>query len=91
MKIKLSKFGKILISRPDGREAFLSMRAYLIPRKFKGAVELDIDGVDGMTPSWLDEVVSGIRSDPNLKIRLLPSENQTVKESIKAIDLNAPT
>jgi hypothetical protein len=89
MKIQLKKFGELLISRPDGREAFLAMRAYTIPRNFKGHIEIDFSNVAVMTPSWLDEVVQGLK-DLKLKVIFLPSDNPTVIESLKAIGESSP-
>ncbi len=83
--IQIGKFGEDLLSRPEGREAFLVMRSYHIPKNFNGTVELNFDGVKVMTPSWLDEVVTGLKNDMHVEVKFLPSNNPTVTESIKAI------
>jgi hypothetical protein len=57
MKIQISKFGNLFVSRPDGREAFLAARAYIINKEETEFV-LDFTGVDVLTPSWTDEFVS---------------------------------
>lgn len=87
MRIELKKFGTILMSRPAGREAFLVMRAYFKPASSEEKIELDFDGVDVVAPSWLDEVLNGLKeSYGKSRIVCLPSSNPTVEESLKAID-----
>ncbi len=86
MKIELKKFGNILMSRPAGREAFLVMRAYFKPTHPEEKIELDFDGVDVVAPSWLDEVLTGLKElYGESQVICLPSSNPTVEESLKAI------
>ena len=54
MRIDVSKFGKTLISRPAGRDAFLSARAYNVPKDSTDVIELDFGQVQVLTPSWAD-------------------------------------
>lgn len=85
MKIKLAKFGEMLISRPAGREAYLSAKAYLIKDKPK-ELEIDFDRVKVLTPSWMDEFTTSARKDyPGVKIKYLKSDNPTVIASLKTI------
>ena len=43
MRIELQKFGKVLTSRPTGKEAFAAIRPTLDPNA--DAVEIDLAGV----------------------------------------------
>lgn len=86
MKIEIKKFGELLTSRPAGREAFLVMRSYLKPADDREPIELDFEGVKVMTPSWLDEVLTGLRETYGDRVQCLPSQNQTVIESLKVIE-----
>lgn len=71
----------MLISRPAGREAYLSAKAYLLKNKPRD-IEVDFDGVKVLTPSWLDEFLTLLKSDyPDIKILLLKSDNPTVTAS----------
>ena len=86
MTIKLQKFGDMLISRPSGREAYLSAKAYLITEK-DDLIELNFDGVKVLTPSWIDEFLNLLKKDyPRVKIKFLSSTNLTVIASLKAIE-----
>ena len=86
MRIELKRFGEILTSRPAGREAALAMKAYQrLPGDEK--VELDFEGVLSVGPSWLDEVLSGLRREFGRDcVVCLPTKNLSVIESLKVID-----
>lgn len=87
MKIELKKFGKILNSRPAGREAALTIRAYFKPKPGE-KIKLDFTGVISVGPSWLDEVMSFLsREYGKERLTILPTSNASVIESLKAIDV----
>jgi hypothetical protein len=87
MKIELKKFGDILISRPAGKEAVSVMKAYMQPTSKSENIELDFSGVKVMGPSWLDEVLSGLKEAFGEKrVICLPSDNASVRESIKVLE-----
>ncbi len=89
MKIELKKFGIILVSRPEGREAALAIKAYSKPISSTEVIELDFSGVDVLTPSWLDEFVQTLKQGFSLsshKIKYLPCHNPSVIESIKVLE-----
>jgi hypothetical protein len=85
MRIQIKKFGEILTSRSEGREAFLVSRAYLKPATTDEKVELDFDGVKVLTPSWADEFITGLRLEYGERVVFLPSSNPTIIESLKII------
>lgn len=86
MRIELKRFGSILTSRPAGREAALSIKAYQRPAADE-RLELDFDGVISVGPSWLDEVLSELwREFGRDRVICLPTPNPSVIESLKVID-----
>ncbi|OGG03680.1 hypothetical protein A2W14_01390 [Candidatus Gottesmanbacteria bacterium RBG_16_37_8] len=86
MKIIVSKFGQILISHPSGREAYLSAKAYLLPKKM-ASVEFDFKEVKVLTPSWISECVFLLKKDyPQVKISWLNTQNPSVSESLKMLE-----
>lgn len=87
MKIELMKFGTILISRPAGKEAFASAKAYLFPQNIEGnEIEIDFTGVEVLSPSWADEFLSGIRNlYKNIDIKYLNTNNPSVKETLNIL------
>lgn len=86
MKINMSKFGEFLTSRPAGREAFLTARAYTIPKDSVDTIELDFSKVKVLTPSWADEFIRGLEEEYGKnKIKFLPSTNPSVELSLKAV------
>jgi len=54
MKIELKKFGNLLTSRQDGREALAAIEPLLLNMVDNETLELDFDGVITFTPSWAD-------------------------------------
>ena len=85
MILKLSKFGEILISRPSGREAYLSFKAYLLDKKEK-IIVIDFEKVKVLTPSWMDEFLTQLKKDnPKLKIIFRKSANPTVISSLDTL------
>lgn len=86
MKIEIRKFGDLLVSRPAGREAFLVIQAYFKPSSPVEPIELDFTGVQVMTPSWLGEVLEGLKKEYGERVCCLPSDNPSVIESLKALE-----
>lgn len=85
MKIKLAKFGDVLISRPAGREAFLAMSAYLTGGIQKDEeIIIDFAGIKVLTPSWADEVITKLAENFN-NIKLINTDNPTVKATLKTL------
>ncbi len=90
MKIDVSKFGTVLVSHPAGREAFLTARAYSIPKDSSEPIELDFSGVKVLTPSWADEFVRGLEQEfGSSRITVSEGENLSVKTTFET--LRAPT
>lgn len=86
MKIEIKKFGKMLISRPAGKEAFAAAKAYVLKDLAGGEILLDFDGVDVLSPSWADEFISGLNVlYPGINITYLNTENQSVSATLKIL------
>jgi hypothetical protein len=86
VKVEVRKFGEILTSRPSGREAGLAIKAYFKPQP-GDRIELDFSGVLAVGPSWLDEVLTVLRSEYGKdRVICLPSENASVTGSLKIIE-----
>lgn len=87
MKIEIKKFGKLLISRPAGKEAFAAAKAYIFKELDDKEIILDFDGVDVLSPSWADEFLSGLKGlYRNAKIIYLNSDNPSVQATLKILD-----
>lgn len=85
MKIELKKFGNMLISRPAGREAFLIMKSSLIKNLDKNElIEIDFSGVDVLTPSWADEVITKL-FEMFENINLLNTDNESVIQTLETL------
>lgn len=86
MRIDVSGFGKVLISRPAGHEAFLSARAYHIPKDADEAIEMDFSNVQVLTPSWADEFIRGLREEFGAsRIKIIEGDNLSVKTTFETL------
>ena len=85
MKLQLEKFGKTLISRELGSEAFKAFQSTL--RELSGDEDLEIDfsGVLTLSPSWADEFLSPLLNQLGDRLMLLPSDNLSVHATLKIL------
>ncbi|MBC7396959.1 MAG: DUF4325 domain-containing protein [Bdellovibrionales bacterium] len=88
MKISMVKFGEFLMSRPAGHEGAQIMCASFAPGNESEIIELDFAGVKASGPSWIHEVVLGLRTQFKNKIVVLDCGNSSVIESLKFLDLS---
>lgn len=87
MRIELKKFGRVLTSRPAGREAFAAVRPTLDPSA--ETIEVDFSDIISLAPSWADEFLSALNEFyKNRKTRFayLPTDNQSVIETLKIVE-----
>ncbi len=84
MRIELKKFGKVLTSRPAGKEAF----AAILPTLDESAevVEIDFDGIISIAPSWADEFFAALKKMYAERLRYLDSDNPSVKATLKILE-----
>ena len=86
MVIQIKKFGKMLISRPAGKEAAAIILSSFKPSSDREPIDLDFTGVEVIAPSWLDEVLTALRDRYGKRVGCLASDNLSRQESLKVID-----
>jgi hypothetical protein len=88
MKIDIKDFGKILVSHPAGREAFLRAKAYLFQPLLKHEdIIFDFAEVDVLTPSWAEEFIyQTAQYYAGHQTRFINTENLSVKESLAILE-----
>ena len=85
MKLQLEKFGKTLISRELGSEAFKALQPILRELSKDEELEIDFSGVLTLSPSWADEFLSPLLNQLDDKLILLPSDNLSVIATLKIL------
>ena len=85
MKLQLEKFGKTLISRELGGEAFKALQPTLRELPKDQELEIDFSGVLTLSPSWADEFLSPLLNQLNDRLIILPSDNLSVQATIKIL------
>ena len=86
MKLQLEKFGKTLLSRELGSEAFKAFATTLrdiISREEE--LEIDFSGVLTLSPSWADEFLGPLLAQLGDRLVLLPSDNLSVQATLKIL------
>lgn len=84
MRIELKKFGKVLTSRPAGKEAFAALRPTLDPSV--DLVEIDFSDIISLGPSWADEFFTALKTLYKGRVKYLPTDNQSVVETLKILE-----
>ena len=85
MKLQLEKFGKTLISRELGSEAFKALQPTLRELSKDEDLEIDFSGVLTLSPSWADEFLSPLLNQLDDKLILLPSDNLSVHATLRIL------
>ena len=85
MKLELEKFGKTLISRELGSEAFKAFQPSLRVLPKDEELEIDFFGVFTLSPSWADEFLSPLFERLGERLVLLPSDNLSVQATLKIL------
>lgn len=85
MKLQLEKFGKTLISRELGSEAFKAFQSTLRELSPGEELEIDFSGVLTLSPSWADEFLSPLLDQLGERLVLLPSDNLSVQATVKIL------
>ena len=84
MRIELKKFGKVLTSRPTGKEAFAAIRPIVDPNV--KMVEIDFSDIISLSPSWGDEFFTALKNMYGDRVKYLPTDNPSVIETLKIIE-----
>lgn len=89
MIIEIKKFGKILNSRPAGREAVLRAKQIINGYASFEEIVIDMSGLDVLTPSFADEFYTGVKNlYPKSNIKVTGYEdNVVVKETLTSLDI----
>jgi len=85
MKLQLGKFGKTLISRELGSEAFKAFQTTLRELSKDEELEIDFSDVLTLSPSWADEFLSPLLDLLGDRLVLLPSDNLSVHATIRIL------
>ena len=80
--IYLKNFGKVLVSRPAGSEAFNAIRPTLNAHE---PIQVDFEGVLTVTPSWLDEFLTHLAEFAAGGVVLLPTRNASVLAALPVL------
>ena len=86
MKLQLEKFGKTLISRELGGEAFKALQPTLRELSSSEELEIDFSGVLTLSPSWADEFLSPLLNQLDDRLVLLPSDNLSVHATLRILE-----
>ena len=85
MKLQLEKFGKTLISRELGSEAFKAFQPTLRELSKNEELEIDFSGVLTLSPSWADEFLSPLLTQLDDRLLLLPNDNLSVHATVRIL------
>lgn len=85
MKLQLEKFGKTLMSRELGSEAFKAFQQTLKELSKDEELEIDFSGVLTLSSSWADEFLSPLFDIIGSRLVLLPSDNLSVHATLKIL------
>ena len=85
MKLQLEKFGKTLISRELGSEAFKAFQTTLRDLSKDEELEIDFSEVLTLSPSWADEFLSPLLDFIGDRLVLLPSDNLSVHATLRTL------
>lgn len=85
MKLQLEKFGRTLMSRELGSEAFKAFQPTLREFSEDESLEIDFSGVLTLSPSWADEFLSPLLSQLGDQLILLPSDNLSVHATLRIL------
>ena len=86
MKLQLEKFGKTLLSRELGSEAFKALQPTLRELPKDEDLEIDFSGVLTLSPSWADEFLSPLLRQFGDRLILLPSDNLSVHATLRILE-----
>jgi hypothetical protein len=88
MKIRLVKFGDLLTSRQDGREALAAIQPELSVLSENEIIEIDFEGVKTFTPSWGDEFITKLINEYGSKrVQLKHTDNASVQATLDILEL----
>lgn len=81
----MEKFGKTLLSRELGSEAYKAFQHTLREMSKDEELEVDFSGVFTLSPSWADEFLSPLLNLLGDRLMLWPSDNLSVHATLKIL------
>ncbi len=87
MIIKLIKFGDLLTSRQDGREALAAIQPELNALGESEKIEIDFSGVITFTPSWGDEFITKLIDKYGERVNLTNTKNASVQATLDILEI----
>lgn len=90
MIIYLRKFGTMLVSRPSGKEAWLAFQPTLNNVQENEEVTVDFSKLAVLTPSWADEFLTPLNSRFPGKVRLINTDNASIKATLTTLAKQYP-
>lgn|SRR5258708_7886329 len=85
MRLQLEKFGKTLLSRESGREAFKAFQSTFRGLSKEEELEIDFSGILTFSPGWADEFLSPLIHQLGDRLILLPSDNLSVHATLRIL------
>ena len=79
----------MLTSRPAGKEAYLSAKAYILPKDVSEEIILYFKGVDVLASSWGDEFITKIEEDCPGKVFIENTQNPSVQATLEILKKSA--
>ena len=88
MIIEVKKFGTTLVSRPSGKEAWLAFGPVLKDVSNTEEIIVDFKDVAVLTPSWADEFLTPLRTRFGDRVKLVNTDNASIKATLAILDKN---
>lgn len=85
MIVQLKKFGTLLTSRENGREAYAAAQSSLRDLKNKEDLILDFEGVSTFSPSWGDEFLTNLQKKYKDRLILRHTKNPSVVATLELL------
>jgi len=86
MIIKLNKFGRTLVSRPSGKEAWLAFQPSLLNIPNNDEIIVDFEDVTVLTPSWADEFLTPLYDKFDGRVKLINTDNASVMATLSILN-----
>jgi hypothetical protein len=87
MTIALEQFGELLISRPEGKEAYLAYQPHLADLKAEEEIIIDCTNVEVLSPSWADEFITPLMEKYGERVTLIKGKNPSVVATFHTLAL----
>ena len=86
MTIEFVKFGNLLTSRQDGKEALAAINPTLNKVTDQDEIIVDFKGVVTFSPSWGDEFLTPLQNRYGNRLQLIHTQNSSVQATIKLLE-----